>query len=626
MSIQKIALVSMPVALLNAPSLGLEQLKSNADNLFKNKISIDVFYFSQPFCDFIGGIDNYQSMRTSESRLCGLTDWFFRIAAFPYAEDNTEDYFNFLSDGHKNSYDFLLKIHNKREHIDKFMDNLICSNNLDKYNVVGFSTMSDQLIPSLALAKKLKRLNPSVMIIFGGASCESPMGNELLSLVDQIDYVFSGRSLDTFNNFIELLLKKQVDKADSISNVIPKKNPKKQIITEKQIITKDIFPDYSKFIRSYRKRFPLQEKPPILLFETSFGCWWGQKKQCSFCGLNGDNIAFQELEPEDAVRQVNNIIKENYPECKIFLASDLIMPKSYIKKVIPYVSVPEDVYVFYEVRANLKLNELETLSKYGIKYIQPGIESLFTNTLKLMNKGLTPFSNVKFLKNCVIAKLKPMWNILIGFPGENEEDVKGYIDMLPALFHLPPPTAAFNIMFHRYSCYFNNQSTYKINLKPFSFYEYVFPANNEKLANLAYFFYDSNKSPEYLHGSNKYKKQVDIIIEDWNNRWLSENCFPELYIEIDSADFKVIDSRKTKTVEYKISDIDYSILKYISNVSRKKEDIQRKFDNVSNVEDRLCIFKQKKFLLEENGKLLNLVFFKRRYFPEERARYQIPWR
>jgi len=32
MSIQKIALVSMPVALLNAPSLGLEQLKSNADN------------------------------------------------------------------------------------------------------------------------------------------------------------------------------------------------------------------------------------------------------------------------------------------------------------------------------------------------------------------------------------------------------------------------------------------------------------------------------------------------------------------------------------------------------------------------------------------------------------------
>ena len=43
--------------------------------------------------------------------------------------------------------------------------------------------------------------------------------------------------------------------------------------------------DYDDFLASLRSKCPDTE--PELLFETSRGCWWGERLHCTFCGLNG---------------------------------------------------------------------------------------------------------------------------------------------------------------------------------------------------------------------------------------------------------------------------------------------------------------------------------------------------
>ena len=56
----------------------------------------------------------------------------------------------------------------------------------------------------------------------------------------------------------------------------------------------------------------------------------------------------------------------------------------------------------------------------GVHRIQPGIESLSNNVLKLMRKGTTGIRNIQLLKWCKQYKIAVDWNILYGFPGKPE--------------------------------------------------------------------------------------------------------------------------------------------------------------------------------------------------------------
>ena len=40
---------------------------------------------------------------------------------------------------------------------------------------------------------------------------------------------------------------------------------------------------------------------PTLLIETSRGCWWGERNHCTFCGLNGSSMSFDEMAPGRAL-------------------------------------------------------------------------------------------------------------------------------------------------------------------------------------------------------------------------------------------------------------------------------------------------------------------------------------
>jgi radical SAM superfamily enzyme YgiQ (UPF0313 family) len=55
------------------------------------------------------------------------------------------------------------------------------------------------------------------------------------------------------------------------------------------------YPDYDDFFEQLEAsgieadfRFPVR-----VMFETSRGCWWGEKQHCTFCGLNGLTMTFR---------------------------------------------------------------------------------------------------------------------------------------------------------------------------------------------------------------------------------------------------------------------------------------------------------------------------------------------
>ena len=58
------------------------------------------------------------------------------------------------------------------------------------------------------------------------------------------------------------------------------------------------------------------------------------------------------------------------------------------------------VKLFYETKANLRFEQLATLWKGGVRWIQPGIESFSNPVLRLMKKGTTAFQNIQLLRWC----------------------------------------------------------------------------------------------------------------------------------------------------------------------------------------------------------------------------------
>ncbi len=78
---------------------------------------------------------------------------------------------------------------------------------------------------------------------------------------------------------------------------------------------------------------------------------------------------------------------------------DNILDMSFFKTLSPRLAASGEEYsLFYETKANLKRDQVELLAKAGVRWIQPGIESLDDNALALIAKGNSTTINLQLLK------------------------------------------------------------------------------------------------------------------------------------------------------------------------------------------------------------------------------------
>ena len=104
---------------------------------------------------------------------------------------------------------------------------------------------------------------------------------------------------------------------------------------------------------------------------------------------------------------------------------DNILDMSFFKTVLPKLAASDEKFsLFYETKANLKREQVELLAQAGVRWIQPGIESLDDRLLKLLEKGNSTLMNLQLLKWCCELDIDVSWNLLSGIPGESDELVR----------------------------------------------------------------------------------------------------------------------------------------------------------------------------------------------------------
>jgi ribosomal peptide maturation radical SAM protein 1 len=342
----------------------------------------------------------------------------------------------------------------------------------DAYDVVGFTVMFQQLNASLRLAKAIKRAHPRVRVVLGGINLEGPAGPAVAAHFPWLDAVFTGYADKTFPRWLQEL-------PPGTGTVISGDEP---------IALDDVpIPEFGEYFRKLDELGLAWRVRPQVPLEIARGCWWGQKHHCVFCGLNGSQMAFFDKSPARVVDEIRTLKRHKR---KLFLVDNILAPRAY-DELLPRLrdeGAKLEVRWSVSLKANLTRPQLRRLLEAGIDVINPGIESLSTDVLRLMDKGETSVQNVWLLRASRELGVRPEWHLLWGFPGEDPAAYADQAALIPKLSHLPPPLACVEVELVRFSPMQKWPERFGItNVRPHRAYTQAF-GNHSMLGDVAYHF------------------------------------------------------------------------------------------------------------------------------------------
>jgi ribosomal peptide maturation radical SAM protein 1 len=371
-------------------------------------------------------------------------------------------------------------------------------------------------------------------------------------------------------------------------------------------------PDYDDYITGFESldavdAAALREKT-ALLFEGSRGCWWGEKNHCTFCGLNSTGLTFRSKSPA-RVRDLLNNLARKYPVRRL-AASDNCMPIDFFKGLWPEFvgsDFSRNRLVFYEVKPNLGRSELRLLSEAGVRYLQPGVETLSTNLLKCMRKGFTGLTHVYFLKLCRLFGIWPFWYFLVGIPGERREDYRHIISLLPLIRHFTPPRSGISpLQLHRFSPYYNETERYLNSFSPNPWYSEIYPAGRVDLNRVAYFFIAEWKNTLGIH-SVEYQ-ELDEQVLNWVESWVESPQLPKLTYDFLSTErLDLVDNRFGTQGLWSLDARESAVYRAIDDPQTPETIVQSTAaGSVGEVRSVLNDFVQAGLAIEEGGRYLGL--------------------
>ncbi|GHO82600.1 RiPP maturation radical SAM C-methyltransferase [Dictyobacter formicarum] len=603
----RVALVCMPFLTFQRPSIQIGLLTSIAEqagfSTDAHHLNLDLAARITP--EVYEGLCDHRGRMTSE--------WLFSIAAF--GQDVSADdaaYFRAFPQetewlkeiGKDTGYLSTLR----HEILPRYIEDCLASVDWGRYLVVGFSSTHQQHVACLALARRIKECYPEVQIVFGGANLEDEMGPEYVRAFPFIDYAVVGEGDIVFPALLRCLAAHEQPK--NLPGLVRRVNGGVQFYGQATPVRNmDALPvpNYDEYFERTRR---LGLKPyGILPFETSRGCWWGQKHHCTFCGLNGLGITYRAKSPRHVLTELSELTRKH--RISLFGATDNILDMKYVKNFFTVISEAKtDYQFFYEVKANLSREQIQTLYRGGLRWIQPGIESMSSRVLQLMRKGSTMLQNVRLLKWCCYYKIRVSWNLIWGFPGETKEDYRQELEVLKLLPHLQPPGGASRIWLERFSPYFTEQGAFPIHdVRPEASYSYVYPAYVE-LDKIAYFFdYQmENTTKDDVHS------ETCEWVREWRRRWEAGSSYTLTYRRTDDALF-IDDNRGIdKMIPFVFEGPLALIYEYCSETMRTVPQVVEYLGSLpdgqqfpqNEIRGALDVFCQAGLMLSEEGKYFSL--------------------
>lgn len=520
----RVLLVCMPWAALDMPSLALSTLVPLVRE-HPAVASVETLYANLRWSDHVseqtgGRIGERDFNAITRGDFVGVGEWIFSPALHGTAVAPEQTSFYRLAVERGADLAGPAEMHRLSP---QFVRDLACDIVRGGYDVVGLTSTFDQNIPSLALAKEIAALSPSVVTVLGGANCDGTQGAALHRNFPFLDYVVRGEAEQLLPDLLQIIAESRAGLPESahaerlgrIGGLCWRTETGKStenahragVVSMLDVPT----PDYSDYFTAFGDSHACRHLLPKLPMEGSRGCWWGAKHHCTFCGLNGTTMAFRAKPAQRVLDEVSAAVARH--QVLDLLFSDNILDMGYLEHMLPELGRRGwDLRLFFEVKSNLGFEQLRRLADGGVTQVQPGIESLSTRVLSLMRKGVTGWQNVRLLRDCRTLTILPTWNVLFGFPGEVWADYETVVSQFRHLVHLTPPDLSTRILLTRFSPYFTDPELGLVNEGPSKLLSSIYGLPQEELADLLYVFESKAAGLDDAEG-----ERIDRMVHEWRD-------------------------------------------------------------------------------------------------------------
>ena len=363
---------------------------------------------------------------------------------------------------------------------DAIFEEICEADDWDVFAIGGLTTTYGHI---KKIVKILKELKPNTPIVAGGGFLTS-MPREIMEWLPEIDYGVLGEAFETFPELVEAIETKNssIEETQKIKGITYRNCGEIKISPARPLLKDldqlpwpawDLFPLEEIYFKNSSSLF--SEEAYIsrrrIDINGSFGCGL----ICRYCwhlGTTGDMVVGTNLEGKDDVKftfgrhvrmhspryivdmvkhlketyQVDfvNFLDENLMTvntssrytwleeiCDLWISEGL-QPASRRdgRKVGPQ-DVGDGVYWSGTSHAGLHYPEiLKKMYDAGCTHLVYGLESFDPSILKTLGKGVNRQNNIESVDICLGSGIKPIPNIILGFPDETYESVKNTISAL----------------------------------------------------------------------------------------------------------------------------------------------------------------------------------------------------
>jgi ribosomal peptide maturation radical SAM protein 1 len=444
-----IALVSMPWAPVAEPSLGLSLLHTH---LAAAGHTSRVFHMAPRLLHWLTietyeliagtwGVNEFVFSRALDPRFDA--DQQAALLAFAERFETTRQYPHSRYTTMRDVYELVL--HVRDDLIPEFIEE--CATRILEATprLVGFTCMFDQTLASLAVAKILKERDPGVRIVLGGYGLHGETAGMIGDAFPWIDTIVLGDGEAVIVELADETLRPDRAAGRQTNGRIRSAGPFP--------LADSLVPDYRDWLRDVEdlsKDRSVQILAKVLPVESSRGCWWGQTKHCTFCGIDEETLQYRSKPAANTFAMLQTL-RERHGDMT-FRFSDYILPKNYYTELLPLLASHRPKFRLHcEIKANQTPERISLLAEAGFGEIQPGIESFSSAVLKRMDKGVRAIDNVALLKHCAISDIIVDYNILYGLPGDGPEEYYEMMELIPRIYHLSPPVARTQTVITRFA-------------------------------------------------------------------------------------------------------------------------------------------------------------------------------
>lgn len=311
---------------------------------------------------------------------------------------------------------------------------------LANMRVVGMTCTHGQLFANVALAKELKRLNPGVTVVIGGArTIGSRSGQTVMREYDCFDYLVEGEGEGALVALLDALANRGA--TDPAAAEVPVGGGIFSASTGELPMDALPMPDYDEYA-ARAERLGVSWSIPV---ETSRGCWWDRtartgnaKDTCFFCSLNVEWGGYREKSNARVVQEIVTL-SDRYQNLNVTFLDNILRIKGVEALAESIKQTNREYWFFHELRASVTPYELLLLYEAGLSSVQIGIEGLSASLLRRINKGTSPIQNLAALKTCAELGIRSKSNLIADFPGSTAQEVSDTCEViLEYALALPP--------------------------------------------------------------------------------------------------------------------------------------------------------------------------------------------